>query len=291
MTRLFGVIGHPIAHSLSPAMHTAGLEALRLDACYGAFDVPPKFLRPMLRALVLAGVEGLNVTVPLKEAVLPLVDRLDATAKAIGAVNTLVIRNRRITGYNTDAVGFSESLIEELGGIPNAQVLLLGAGGAARAVAFALTGLGPRTIWVANRTPRRAEALVKWLRRSLGRRTRPHVAQIPWRAETLRAAAGAADLVVNATSVGMRAGEAPPIDPEWLRPATRVYDLIYQRETALVQGARGRGCIAANGESMLLYQGAASLRLWTRRTPPIQEMRAALRHAVRNAEFGMRSKI
>lgn len=279
MTRLFGVIGHPVAHSFSPAMQTAGLDALRLDACYGAFDVPPKFLRPMLRALVLAGVEGLNVTVPLKEAVMPLADRLDASAKAIGAVNTLAIRDRRITGYNTDAAGFSEGLLEDLGGVGGAQVLLLGAGGAARAVGAALAGLGTRTIWIANRTPRRAEALAVRLRRLIGPRIRPHVALIPWRPGTLRAAAGAADLVVNATSAGMRAGDAPPVDPEWLRPDARVYDLIYHRETELIRGARRRGCIAAGGESMLLYQGAASLRLWVRRPPPIDAMRRALRAA------------
>lgn len=117
MTRLFGVIGYPIGHSLSPVMHTAALRALRMDALYSAFEAPPRFLRPILRTLVLAGIEGLNVTVPLKEAVIPLLDRLDPAAREIGAVNTILVRNRRLTGHNTDAAGFGLAL-KDLGWRP-----------------------------------------------------------------------------------------------------------------------------------------------------------------------------
>lgn len=268
MTRLFGVIGHPIAHSLSPAMHTAALRALRCDACYGAFDVPPRFLKPMLRALVLAGVEGLNVTVPLKEAVIPLMDRLDPAAQAIGAVNTIVIRNRRLTGHNTDGAGFRRALAEDLRfNARGKRVLVLGAGGAARAVGWALAADRARTIWVANRTPAKAKRLARRLARAQA---------IPWRAGALRAAIAEADLVVNATTVGMRPADGPPVDPAWLRRGTRVYDLIYQHETRLVRAARRRGCVASGGLSMLLYQGAESLRLWLRREPPIDAMRRTL---------------
>jgi shikimate dehydrogenase len=272
MTRLFGVIGHPIAHSLSPAMHAAALRALRYDACYGAFDVPPRFLKPMLRALVLAGVEGLNVTVPLKEAVIPLMDRLDPAARAIGAVNTIVIRNRRLTGYNTDAAGFRRALAEDLRfNARGKRVLVLGAGGAARAVGWALAADRARTIWVANRTPAKAQRLTRWL---------PRAETVPWRAEALRAAAGEADLVVNATTMGMRPADGPPVDPAWLRYHTRVYDLVYHRETSLVRAARRRGCVAVGGKSMLLYQGAESLRLWVDRPPPLDAMRRALIEAI-----------
>ena len=272
MTRLLGVIGHPIAHSLSPAMHTTALRALRCDACYGAFDVPPRFLKPMLRALVLAGVEGLNVTVPLKESVVPLMDRLDPSARAIGAVNTIVIRDRRLVGHNTDAVGFRRALAEELRFTARgASVLLLGAGGAARAVGWALAADQARTIWVANRTSAKAWRLARRLARAQA---------IPWRADTLRAAAAEADLVVNATTVGMRPTDRPPVEPAWLRRGSRVYDLIYQHETRLVRAARRRGCVAAGGVSMLLYQGAESLRLWLRCAPPIDVMRIALQHTI-----------
>ena len=272
MTRLFGVIGHPIGHSLSPAMHAAALRALRCDACYGAFDVPPRFLTTMLRALVLAGVEGLNVTVPLKETVIPLMDRLDPTARAIGAVNTIVIRNRRLTGHNTDAAGFRRALANDLRFTARgARVLLLGAGGAARAVGWALAADRARKIWIANRTPAKARRLARRL---------PRAAALPWRADTLRAAAGEADLVVNATTVGMRPSDRPPVDPAWLRRRTCVYDLVYQHETRLIRGARRRGCVAAGGLSMLLYQGAESLRLWLHREPPTNVMRRALIQAI-----------
>ena len=278
MTRLFGVIGHPIKHSLSPAMHTAALRALRVDGCYGAFEVPRRLLRPMLRALVLAGVEGLNVTVPLKEAVIPWLDRLDPAARAIGAVNTIVIRQRRLTGYNTDAAGFRRALTERLGFVRGGRVLLLGAGGAARAVAWALAELAPQAIMVANRTPEKGERLIRWLR---GRAT-VGCRSVGWRDSALRAAVQGADLVVNATTVGMHPNDGSPINPSWLRRGTRVYDLIYHRDTRLVRGARRRGCVAAGGVSMLLYQGAESLQLWLNRTPPLAVMRRALTKAMSN---------
>ncbi len=277
MTRRFGVIGHPIGHSRSPAMHAAALRALRLDAHYGAFDVPRRFLAPMLDALVLAGLEGLNVTVPLKEAVLPLLDRVEASARAVGAVNTIVIRNRRLTGYNTDVEGFRRA-VGDLGWRPRrgARVLVLGAGGAARAVVWALARRPDIHITVANRHAGRAAALVHGLRRRGARGT---LRAVPLR----QARPGEADLIVNATSLGMRRADRMPLNPRALRRTTVVYDLVYHRETPLVRAARRRGCVAAGGGSMLLYQGAASLRLWLRRTPPLTPMRRALAAALRRS--------
>ena len=274
MTRLFGVIGHPIDHSLSPPMHTAALRALRVDAIYSAFDVPPTLLRPILRAFALAGVEGLNVTVPLKEAVIPLLDRVDPTARAIGAVNTIIIRNRRMTGYNTDGIGFLCAL-RELGWhrAGATRTLLLGAGGAARAVAWELARLRGHDLTIANRHPARAQRLVRWLRR--------HLPRARVQASSLSAVRPEdADLIVNSTTIGMRATDRPLIELSRLRRGTFVYDLVSHRETALVREARRRGCVAAGGLSMLLYQGAESLRLWLNREPPIDEMRQALRHAI-----------
>ena len=281
MTRLFGVIGHPIQHSLSPAMHTAALRALRLDARYASFEVPPRFLRPILRALMLSGVEGLNVTVPLKEAVLPLMDRLDASAAAVGAVNTIVIRNRRLVGYNTDGAGFSRAL-KELGWRASpCRAIVLGAGGAARAVAWELARAGGE-LTIANRHLARAQRLA---RRVAASHPRTRIRVAPLRGVRMEGA----DLVVNATTVGMRASDAPPIDPAALQRGTLVYDLVYHRDTALVRAARRRGCVAANGLSMLLYQGAESFRLWMHRPAPVETMRRALNDAIRNSAFGMRS--
>ena len=274
MTRLFGVIGDPIDHSLSPLIQGAALHALRLDAFYAPFHVPTRDLAPMLQALILAGVEGLNVTVPLKEAILPLMDRLDAGAEAIGSVNTVVIRHRRTIGYNTDGIGFSLAL-RELGWRPRpAHAVILGAGGAARAVAWELARVAGTRVTIANRHLSRAQRLVRWLAR---RRPRIHV-----RAVSLNAAAlDEADVLVNATTVGMRASDGLPVSLRTLQPGTLVYDLIYHRETALVKSARALGCVAANGESMLLYQGAESFRLWWRRHPPLEAMRQALMSMLR----------
>ena len=273
MTRLFGILGHPISHSLSPAMHTAALRALRLDALYTPFDVPLHSLKPVLRALVLAGVEGLNVTVPLKEGILPFLDQVDPSARAIGAVNTVVIRNRRTRGYNTDGIGFVQAL-RELGWRPQATCsVVLGAGGAARAVAWELTRVAGSCVTIANRHVGRARALARWVTR--------HHPRACVRAVSLREVClDEAELLVNATTVGMRATDRLLIRPESLRRGMLVYDLVYHRDTPLVQAARRRRCVAANGLSMLLYQGAASLRLWLHRAPPIEAMRRALQHAV-----------
>ena len=273
MTRLYGVIGFPIRHSLSPVLHTAALRALRLDALYTAFEVPPPVLRPILRALILSGVEGLNVTVPLKEAVLPLLDRLDESAASVGAVNTIAIRNRRAVGYNTDGAGFRLAL-RELGWRPGpSRAVLVGAGGAARAVAWELTRAAGSRLTIANRHVARAQRLARWLAR---RRPRTAIQAVPLRDVTLRDA----ELLVNATTVGMRAADGCLIDPGLLRRNLLVYDLVYHRQTPLVQAARRRGCVAAGGLSMLLYQGAESFRLWLKRSPPLDVMRRALIDAV-----------
>ena len=273
MTRLLGVIGHPIGHSLSPAMHAAALRALRVDAVYAPFDVPPRFLAPMLRGLVLAGLEGLNVTVPLKEAVLPLLDHVDLSARVVGAVNTIVIRHRRTTGYNTDGIGFARA-VGELGWRPHrSSAVILGAGGAARAVAWELARTPGMRLMIANRHLGRAQRLAGWLSR--------HRPQACVRAVALsRVQLDEVKLVVNATTVGMRPRDGLLINPKALRRGMVVYDLVYHRRTPLVQAALRRGCVAANGVSMLLYQGAESLRLWLHRRPPIDVMRRTLEQAI-----------
>lgn len=292
-------------------MHTAALRALRVDALYAPFDLPPRYLKPMVEALVLSGVEGFSVTVPHKEAVLPLMDRLDASAKAIGAVNTVVVRGRRLTGYNTDGTGFRRAL-EELGwrwrrpsrdsardgrpelveGRPQLAIVL-GAGGAARAVAWELAQVPGMRLVIGNRTSARAAALARWIaskRRSVRVASAP-LAQLPLEA---------ADLLVNATTVGMKAGDRLLADARRLPETALVYDLVYNRRTALLDAARRRGCVASGGLSMLLYQGAEALRLWLHRpfdsaqggvpsgveghrAIPLNVMRAALTRALHSS--------
>lgn len=281
MTRLFGVIGHPIQHSLSPLMHQAAYQAFELDAIYAPFDVPPRHLKSMLRGLLTCGVEGLNVTVPLKETVLPLVHELGHEARALRAVNTLIIRRGRIRGENTDVAGFLRALAE-LGWTPRpCAALVLGAGGAARAVVWALSQQRGMELTIANRHLARAQALARWLSRA---RPGRNIRAMPLH----RATARGYQLLINATTVGMRRQNEidSVINLDGLAKQTVVYDLVYNRPTRLVQQARRRGCLAANGLSMLVYQGAESFRLWWHRQPPIAVMRKAVEQAlnVRSAD-------
>ncbi|MBI3088054.1 MAG: shikimate dehydrogenase [Candidatus Omnitrophica bacterium] len=276
MTRVFGVMGFPIGHSLSPRMHQAACQALGLDAVYAPFEVPPRLLAPVLRGLVAAGIDGLNVTVPLKELVARQVDELAEEAKVLQAVNTVVIERGRAIGHNTDVAGFLRAL-DELGWRPPTSVgaaVVLGAGGAARAVAWALSAHTGTRLTIANRHVARAQSLVRWLRR-----VRP---SCDARAVTLKdVRLDGQDLVVNATTVGMRAQDGLPVRLQGLRKGTAVYDLVYNRPTRLVREARRRGCLAANGTSMLVYQGAESFRLWWHRDPPVDAMRRAVERAGR----------
>lgn len=274
MTRVYGVIGSPISHSLSPVMHQAAFEHLGLDAVYAPFEVPPRRLRAMVRGLVAAGIDGLNVTVPLKETVVPLLDRLDPEAQALGAVNTIVVRRGRTAGYNTDVAGFLRAL-NELGWRPRpCRAVILGAGGAAKAVAWALAKQPGTELLIANRHLARAQRLAGWLRR---RRPGSSVRAIPLARVTLEGQ----DLLVNATSLGMAPGDPMPVSLRGAPRRMRVYDLVYNRATPLVARARRQGCVAANGTSMLVYQGAEAFRLWWRRPPPMAVMRRAVEQALR----------
>ncbi|MBI3996577.1 MAG: shikimate dehydrogenase [Candidatus Omnitrophica bacterium] len=283
MTRLFGILGHPVSHSLSPAMHTAALRAMRLDAFYTPFDVPPRFLEPVVRALELAGVDGLNVTVPHKQHILRHLDPqrgVASEAKAIGAVNTLVRKEGRFVGHNTDVEGFRRALKEDLGcNCRDQQVVLLGAGGAARAVGWALLSMRPRTIFVVNRTPARAAQFVHWLQASS---SGGMITTVPFERRAVSRLLEHSTLLVNATTLGLRPKDPLPVDPQAIHKRLAVFDLVYRRPTtALVRAARARGALAIDGIPMLLYQGAESLRLWLRREPPIRVMRHALERAVR----------
>jgi shikimate dehydrogenase len=259
-----GLIGYPVAHSLSPRIHRAALHALRLDGDYTALSVSPDRLRQTLHSLVADGYCGLNVTIPHKLAVMPLTDDLSDDARAIGAVNTIVVDNGRLSGHNTDAVGFLRGL-EEARFNPRARtVLVLGAGGAARAGVYTLQRAGARvTVW--NRTEPRAADLA----REFG------VLAAGGPAAEL---AGAWDLIVNTTSVGMSPhSEATPVrlSADGLR-ARCVYDLVYNpRETVLLGHARALGAQVIGGLAMLVYQAAEAFRLWTGREPPLDVMMQA----------------
>lgn len=276
-TQVAGVIGDPVAHSHSPVMHNAALAAAGLDWVYLAWRVRAGDLPAAVAGLRALGVRGFNVTVPHKAAILPLLDEIDEEAAAIGAVNTVVCRDGRLRGENTDASGFLRSL-EALGLPPRGlRVVLVGAGGAARAVGYALVRARAATLQLANRTEARAVALAA----ELVARGATAVSAGGLESEAVRRALAEADLIVHATSAELTGGGLP-VPLEWL-PAGRVfYDLAYGPAAAKACAAvRRQGLRAVDGEEMLLHQGALAFTRWTGRDAPLEVMRAALREAGR----------
>lgn len=271
MTMRVGLIGDPVVHSLSPVMHNAALAVLGLDGTYELWQTPESELAERVEGLRRSDTLGANVTVPHKQAVLHLCDEVSERARRIGAVNTIVTRGGHLHGDNTDAYGFMRAL----DGLPRASgvqsALILGAGGAARAVAVALGTAGIDSISIANRTPDRARHLAS----ALGDAGLTGVRTIAW--SDLAAALSGTTLLINATSIGWHHDETPiPVSYLDHLPAyTCVFDLTY-RDTALIRAARHRGIVVSDGLDMLIYQGARALELWTGRTPPVEAMREAV---------------
>ena len=269
-----GLIGWPVEHSLSPAMHNAAFRALGLGWRYELLPVPPGHLEAAMADLRAGEFRGANVTVPHKSAVMAYLDRIDGAAQSIGAVNAVSVQGGRWIGHNTDAAGFVRALRE--GGLEPAgrQALLLGAGGAARAVAYALTGAGC-TVVVHNRTARRAAELVAALQR-LG--LDAPVTCSPGERALDELDLTRFDLLVNATAVGMWPSQEDTPWPEELpMPAHwTVFDLVYNPlETGLLRRARRAGAKTIDGLGMLVWQGALAFELWTGQKPPVDLMRAA----------------
>ncbi|OIQ07757.1 shikimate dehydrogenase [Moorella thermoacetica] len=277
-TGLVALLGHPVQHSLSPLMHNAAFAAGGQNLVYLAFDVEPGDLVAALAGLKALGFRGANVTVPHKEAVIPYLDAVDPVAARIGAVNTIVNEDRCLKGYNTDGSGFLRSL-EEAGFDPaGKRAVILGAGGAARAVAFALAAAGCGSLVLANRTPERATELAG----ALAGAGLPAPVVYRLGDAGMRSEVEAADLVLNTTSLGMWPRvEETPLPPDWFRPGQWVYDLVYNPlETKFLASARRRGCRVISGLDMLLYQGAAAFTLWTGREAPVAVMARVLREAM-----------
>lgn len=275
MTRLAGIFGYPLAHSLSPAFQQAAFNHYGLDARYLAWETPPDALAAEVAKLRGGDFIGANVTIPHKQAVMALLDEVDPLAAAIGAVNTIVKRGGRLVGYNTDAHGFMRALKEDAGFEPSGRrALLLGAGGAARAAAFALRQEGAASLVIANRTLERAAALAADLNADGA-----SVSAIAADDATLNDAALNADLIVNSTSVGMRHGGAEGQTPlaGGLIPHDAVaLDMVYNpQHTPLLAAARSAGARAVGGMPMLIYQGAAAFEMWTGRVAPVEAMFAA----------------
>ncbi|MCD6455273.1 MAG: shikimate dehydrogenase [Methanophagales archaeon] len=268
MKKIYGIIGDPVAHSLSPVMHNAAFDKLGMDAVYLAFRVSKGELGDAIRGAKSLGIAGLNVTIPLKEKALFFVD-VEEVAKKIGAINTIDFSSGTPVGYNTDGIGSQRVLQETVGEINGKNVLILGAGGAAKAISFYLDTEGAR-VTIANRTKKRAAQLASNLRNAdfcgLG-------VELEKRIE-------ASDILINATSVGMHPHEdATLVNADMMHPDLVVFDIVYNpMETKLLREAKHAGVKKiVDGVKMLVYQGAASFRIWTKKEPPVEVMEKAVR--------------
>ncbi|MBI3781455.1 MAG: shikimate dehydrogenase [candidate division NC10 bacterium] len=273
--RVFIVFGDPVEHSLSPVMQNAALQAAGIDGLYIPWRVKPEGLPIAFESLRrMENFGGANVTLPHKEQAASLVDELSSEAASVGAVNTLVPRGGHLLGATTDGRGFLRSLQEEAGFVPRGrQAVILGAGGAARAVAWSLAEAGVSRLFILNRTVERAESLALLVSRGCGVSAIGLCPSDPRVSEKL----ADSELLVNATSVGLAASDPPAINPALLHPRILVYDLIYRpRETALLREAKKRGCRVLGGLGMLLYQGALAFELWTGQKASEEAMRRAL---------------
>lgn len=267
-TVLFGVIGDPIRHSKSPIMLNRAFRERNVNGAYAAFHVKPNQLENAIAGVRGLGFRGLNVTIPHKIEVMAYLDEISEGAKAAGAVNTIVNDNGRLIGYNTDGIGYVRSLKEEAEpDIAGKTIVVLGAGGAARGILWALAQENPAAILIANRTESKAKELAASFSPDY------RISSLPW--GDLRAACSNADIVINTTSVGMSPNvNELPIDPTWLKSGSVASDLIYNPlKTAFLLQAEQVGCKIHSGLGMFIYQGAYAFEYWTGQPAPVEAMR------------------
>ena len=282
-----GVVGDPVAQSLSPAMQNAALEKTGLSLRYARFQISPSELEEALDWFRRLDFLGLNLTLPHKIAALPLVDEVEPQARRIGTINTIVFRNGKSLGWNTDAPGFERAIREAFSvDLRDLRVLLLGAGGGAgRALAYQCAFENCERLVLVNRTLSKGQALARELAsyfsgpRVLGPEAR--LEAVPWEETALRAQLGRTDLVIHATTLGLQNLDPLPLSHSLLAPHLMIYDLIYQSlRTPLLAAAEESGARGANGLTMLLHQGTLAFELWFDRAAPISVMREALHSAV-----------
>ena len=268
-TELYGIIGNPVRHSLSPMIHNGAFKRLGWNAVYLAFEI--KNLGEALRGIRGLGVRGVSVTHPFKTEVIPFLDKVEKLAKKIGAVNTIVHRGGRLIGYNTDCDGALEALEEKMD-LRGKRVVLLGAGGAARAIGFGIKERDGQLI-IANRSRDRGEALSRELKCHFI----PMSSLVKMKAGELEA-----DVVINATSLGMVPREREtPLPKKLLRKGMMVMDIVYEPlQTKLLREAKEKGCLTINGLEMLVRQGVAQFMIWTGKRPEIGKIKKDLRRAL-----------
>ena len=283
MTKRAGVIGTPLGHTVSPAMFKAAFDAAGIDAAYEAWDTAPDVLEGRVNSLRGGDFFGANVTIPHKQAVLPFLDETSETAARAGAVNTIVHTDGKLIGHNTDVAGFARSLREDAGfDAKGKRTMILGAGGASRAVALALVQAGASVIFVIGRQPRKTEGVVLAMKPLTPSGTT--ISWAYWGDGSFLRSLKEADLIVNCTPIGV-AGSATagqsPVPADLIEKRTTVFDLVYNpAETPLTLAAKSRGAKAVTGLGMLVYQAAESFKLWTAKDADTAAMFAAARAAL-----------
>ncbi|HSB34932.1 MAG TPA: shikimate dehydrogenase [Nitrospirota bacterium] len=271
-TKIYGIFGHPVEHTFSPGMHNAAFRKLGMDACYVPFSVHPSRLRDAVKAVLPLGLCGLNITVPHKEKVIARLDELSEEARLIGAVNTVEVRDGRLVGHNTDGRGFIRSLRDGAGFDPRSKnVLIAGAGGAARAVGFCLALAKAERIVFHDVDAGKATRLARDIRKKTG------VSADAISSHGLAAAARDAHCLINATPLGLKKSDPLPLGKELLLPHHLVCDLVYNPpETGLLRAAKDRGARSLSGIGMLLFQGVIAFEIWTGAQAPVAVMKNAL---------------
>jgi shikimate dehydrogenase len=286
VTQFIGVIGYPLKHSISPDFQQAALDYYKLDMRYEAREVKAGDLPSAVNQLRQPQNLGANITVPYKETVIGLLDKIDDFAGLVGAVNTVVNSDGRLTGFNTDAPGFLKALREEAGFEPSEKkVLILGAGGAARAVSFSLLQEKVSTLIIANRSLAKAENLAGALvKQAANSKMKTEIAAVQLPSANITKVIVQCQLIVNCTTVGMKCSPDEGLSPlaSGLIPRDAlVYDLVYNpSQTPLLRMAKAAGAKTIGGLPMLVYQGAASFKLWTGREAPLDIMLIAARKAL-----------
>lgn len=273
--KVLGILGYPVGHTLSPLMHKVAAEYHSLDLIYLAFSVKPENLPAALAGIKALGINGVNLTIPHKEAAIPLVDELSEEAQLIGAINTIVLTNAKLIGHNTDGQGFITSLENDAGESPTGKsVLLIGAGGAARAIAIQLAIAGTKKIIIANRNLYRAQNLKSHIEEYFKKTS---VYAIPLGRETLIPYIEDTEIIINATPTGMSSDDTLILPGERLNPRQLVCDIVYRPlNTPLLQAAKAQGCKTLDGLGMLIYQGALAFKLWTGLDMPVDLVRKRL---------------
>lgn len=269
-TKILCVIGHPIEHSMSPIMHNAAIQDLGLDYLYIGFDIPPNRLKEAIKGLKTLNIRGINVTLPYKEKVMKFVDKVDQTAQNIGAINTIKNENGLLIGRNTDAEGANKALLDARCKIIGKNVVLIGAGGAAKAISYSLAS-DINKITIINRSEDRARKLVNELKNKRD----INIESKKYNEIILKEEISNADILINATPIGMfPMMDISPVSKKILHKDLFVFDLIYNPlETQLIKDSKEIGCQTLSGLDMLVNQGALAFEWWTKKKPNLELMK------------------